>query len=115
LSAVLALALLAAPFASFAAGAIGKSAGAEDAHAAHLAQDNHSGHTPDDGGKAPSGQCEKHDSCNGSCCASCAQCSVTVPMVAAGISIFHPAYAPSGAYAFRSFLGSFLDRPPQAG
>lgn len=114
LALLLAWMLLAAPFASLAAGPMHKSVGAADVVVAHAEHGGHMNHAQVADKEAPSNKCEKHESCNGSCCASCAQCSVTVPAISADASIYHPPYALSGASTFRSYLSFFLSRPPQA-
>jgi hypothetical protein len=57
--------------------------------------------------------CTQHDSCNGTCCANCAQCSTGVPPLSFLSDVIRPVLTPSVHRLSFSSLISLRERPPR--
>lgn len=70
-------------------------------------------HAPDF--QVKSSSCDKHDDCQGQCCAVCAHCfTVSVPIMPA-LGPAHPVQTATVRELHDSLLVTFLNRPPQRG
>jgi len=112
LSLILTLTLAGAPVVQALAMAAASAPGSAGMHAGHAAQ-------PDDSGPALShnqnkNSCAQHDSCNGTCCASCAQCVTGVPPLPFLTDVLRPVLTPSVHRLMFSSLISLRERPPRA-
>lgn len=81
----------------------------------------HTGHTTklDDSAAALSlnqnkNSCTQHDSCNGACCAYCAQCFTGAPLFQLYTDVIRPVLTPSVHRLLFSSLISLRERPPRA-
>jgi len=81
----------------------------------------HAGHATqlDDSAAASShnqnnNSCAQHDSCNGSCCANCAQCFTGVSLLPLHTDVIRPVLTPSVHRLSFSSLISLRERPPRA-
>jgi len=111
LSLILTLALAGAPVVQALAMAGSSAPHAAGMHAGHAAQqDAASAHNH----KQHNNSCAQHDSCNGSCCASCVQCFTGVPPLQYHTDVMLPVLSPSVHRLFFSSLIALRDRPPRA-
>ncbi len=111
LSLILTLALAGAPVVQALAMAAASAPGSAGMHAGHTAQ-------PDAAAAAPNhnqhkNSCAQHDSCNGTCCANCAQCFTGVPPLPFLIDVIRPVLTPSVHRLSFSSLISLRERPPR--
>jgi hypothetical protein len=111
LSLILTLALAGAPVVQALAMAASSAPGSAGMHAGHAAQHaaapvlKHGQHNK---------PCAQHDSCNGSCCANCAQSFTGVPPIQFHTDVIRPVLTPSVHHLAVSFLISLRERPPRA-
>lgn len=108
LSLWLALVLAAAP--ALPAFAMTIKAGA--AHAVHISHDGNHGNMSDHSAPKQS-PCTQHDSCNGQCCAFCAQCFGAVSLLQLDQIRSHPVQTPVLAELHPRILVTSPDRPPR--
>jgi len=111
LSLILTLALAGAPVVQALAMAAASAPGSAGMHAGHMAQ-------PDAAAAAIShnqnkNSCAQHDSCNGTCCANCAQCFTGVVSFPLHTDVIRPVLTPSVHRLSFSFLLSLRERPPR--
>jgi hypothetical protein len=111
LSLILALTLAGAPVVQALAMAAASAPGSAGMHAGHAAQ-------PDDfapalGHNQNKNPCAQHDSCNGTCCASCAQCVTGVPPLPLYTDVIRPVLTPSVHRLLFSSLIFLRERPPR--
>ncbi len=85
---------------------------AGDAHAVHVSHDGKHANTPDPAAPEQT-PCTQHDSCNGQCCAFCAQCFGAVSMVLPDVSHAHPVQTPILTELHPRLLATSPDRPPR--
>lgn len=85
---------------------------AADTHAVHAFHDSDqaSAEVHADPKESP---CAQHDSCNGQCCASCAQCSGAVLLAPSVHLPSHPVQTPVLNQLHPFFLATSPDRPPR--
>lgn len=85
---------------------------AGDAHAAHVSHDGQQANLSD-----PTAEkqvpCTQHDSCNGQCCAFCAQCFNAVSPAALGYIQPHPIQTPVLTTLHPRIFVASPDRPPR--
>ena len=111
LSLILTLALAGAPVVQALAMAASSAPHSAGMHAGHAAQ-------LDDSVAAPShnqhdNSCAQHDSCNGTCCANCAQCFTGVSLFQLPTDVIRPVLTPSVHRLSFSSLISLRERPPR--
>lgn len=111
LSLILTLALAGAPVVQALAMATAAAPDSAGMHAGHATQ-------LDDSAAASShnqnnNSCAQHDSCNGSCCANCAQCFTGVSLLPLHTDVIRPVLTPSVHRLSFSSLISLRERPPR--
>ena len=111
LSLILTLALAGAPVVQALAMAAASAPDAVGMHAGHAAQLDDSAPALSDNQNKNS--CEQHDSCNGTCCANCAQCFTGVMMFQLHTDVIRPVLTPSVHRLSFSSLISLRERPPR--
>jgi len=112
LSLILTLTLAGAPVVQALAMATASAPASAGMHAGHAAQ-------TDDSAAAPShnqhnNSCAQHDSCNGKCCANCAQWFTGAPLLQLSTDVIRPVLTPSVHRLSFSSLISLRERPPRA-
>jgi len=111
LSLILTLTLAGAPVVQVLAMATASAPDSASMHAGHVAQLDNSVSAPSDNQNKNS--CEQHDSCNGTCCANCAQCFTGVMMFQIHTDVIRPVLTPSVHRLSFSSLISLRERPPR--
>lgn len=106
----LALALAGAPVVQALAMAAASTPGSAGMHASHATQQNDVASVSEPN---QHNTCEQHDSCNGACCASCAQCFTAVPSLQLYTDVIRPVLTPSVLRLLFSSLIPLRDRPPR--
>ncbi len=111
LSLILTLTLAAAPVVQALAMATASAPDSAGAHAGHATQH-------DDAVAAAShnqyeNSCAQHDSCDGACCANCAQCFTGAPPLLFLADVIRPVLTPSVQRLSFSSLISLRERPPR--
>jgi len=112
LSLILSLALAGAPVVQALAMAGSSPSHAAGIHAGHATQQDAAASAHNH--KQHNSPCAQHDSCNGSCCASCAQCFTGVPPLQFHTDVMRPVLTPSVHRLSFSSLISLRERPPRA-
>ena len=112
LSLILTLTLAGAPVLQALAMATASAPDSAGMHAGHATQ-------PDDVASVSSFQqnkssCAQHDSCNGTCCANCAQCFTGVSLLPLHTDVIRPVLTPSVHRLSFSSLIFLRERPPRA-
>lgn len=112
LSLLLTLVLTGAPVAQALAMAASSTPHSAGLHAGHVDQqkDAASAHSH----KQHNNSCTQHDSCNGSCCANCAQCFVGMSLLPLHADVIRPVLTPSVHRLSFSSPIALRDRPPRA-
>jgi hypothetical protein len=111
LSLILTLALAGAPVVQALAMATASAPDAAGMHAGHAAQLDDSAPALSDNQNKNS--CEQHDSCNGACCANCAQCFTGATLFQLYTDVIRPVLTPSVHRLLFSSLISLRERPPR--
>jgi hypothetical protein len=111
LSLILTLTLAGAPVVQALAMTAASAPGVAGMHASHVAQLDDSGPAIDHDQHKNS--CPQHDSCNGTCCANCAQCFTVVPPFPFLTDVIRPVLTPSVHRLLFSSLISLRERPPR--
>ena len=111
LSLILTLALAGAPVVQALAMAAASAPDAAGMHAGHAAQLDDSAPALSDNQNKNS--CEQHDSCNGACCANCAQCFTGATLLQLYTDVIRPVLTPSVHRLLFSSLISLRERPPR--
>ena len=111
LSLILTLALAGAPVVQALAMAAASAPDAVGMHAGHAAQLDDSARALSDNQNKNS--CEQHDSCNGTCCANCAQCFTGALPLPFHIDVIRSELTPSVHRLSFSSLISLRERPPR--
>jgi hypothetical protein len=111
LSLILTLALAGAPVVQALAMATASAPGSAGMHVGHVAQLDDS--APALSHNQHDNSCPQHDSCNGTCCANCAQCFTGVMMFQLHTDVIRPVLTPSVHRLSFSSLISLRERPPR--
>jgi len=111
LSLILTLALACAPVMQALAMAAVSAPDSASMHAGHAVQQDLAAATSHD---QNNNSCAQHDSCNGSCCANCAQCFTGVSLLLLHTDVIRPVLTPSVHRLLFSALISLRERPPRA-
>ena len=111
LSLTLTLALAGAPVVQALAMATASASDAVGMHAGHAAQQDDAASTSSHNQNKNS--CAQHDSCNGACCANCAQCFTGAPPFPFLTDVIRPVLTPSVHRLLLSSLISLRERPPR--
>jgi len=111
LSLILTLTLAGAPVVQALAMATASAPEAADMHAGHAAQLDDSAAALNQ--NQHNNSCTQHDSCNGTCCAYCAQCFTGVPPLSLFTDVIRPVLTPSVHRLSFSTLISLRERPPR--
>ncbi len=111
LSLILALTLAGAPVVQALAMVAASAPGSAGMHAGHAAQPDDS--APAFGHNQNKNSCAQHDSCNGTCCASCAQCVTGVPPLLLYTDVIRPVLTPSVHRLLSASPIALRERPPR--
>ena len=111
LSLILTLTLAGAPVVQALAMAASSAPGSVGMHAGHTAQLDDAAAALDH--NQHNNSCAQHDSCNGTCCANCAQCFTGVTPLPFLTDVIRPVLTPSVHRLSFSFLLSLRERPPR--
>ena len=108
---VLTLALAGAPVVQALAMAASSAPDSVGAHAGHGSPQHHDAALLKH--DSHNNACAQHDLCDGSCCATCAQCVTGVSLLLFHADVFHPVLTPSEyRLAFRTLVAQH-ERPPR--
>jgi hypothetical protein len=111
LSLILTLALAGAPVVQALAMAAASAPDAVGMHASHADQQDDASAVLDH--SQHDNSCAQHDTCNGACCANCAQCFTGASLFQLYTDVFRPVLTPSVHSLSFSSLISLRERPPR--
>ncbi|HJX16908.1 MAG TPA: hypothetical protein VJ437_01795 [Acidiferrobacterales bacterium] len=111
LSMILTLALAGAPVVQALAMATASAPDSAGMHAGHAAQQDAAAAATSH--NQNNNSCVQHDSCNGACCANCAQCFTGAPPLPFLTDVIRPVLTPSVHRLTFSSLISLRERPPR--